>query len=562
MCMAASTVTHLAGEFDSFVRARTAALLRAAYFLTGDQHLAEDLVQSALARTHRAWSNLHATGAADAYTRKTMYHLQVSWWRRRRVAETLTEDVPTRATTGTDLADSTALQVTLRSVLLRLPPRQRAVLVLRFFDDLTEAQTAEVLGINIGTVKSQTAKALAKLRVLAPELKEFYGGAVGEVRQVDLRDRALASSRRLANRRSAAVSAATAVAAAVAVVLSLFGPWRGRSTPPAEPTPSPSRSAVSAPGPSATPVRKYLDDSLPDLGPFRSVTIEVPPWAGARGALCPSGQVRLDADGTAAGGSLPVWVDSYTEADVDGDGDGDLVAILRCGEGPESPGTEVIAFRRVNGRPVTMGRIVGTRDGFGGIHQVAWTDVGVEVELSEHYADGGKQTVPFQTRTYRFDGTKVRQVAGPTTFETKPRYANLRVDATDLTLRRTADGSYSGHLTVTVANRGDADVRDLELHLRLRGDWLKLAGPGWAMCTREDFAAPTSVHVRCLGPGVPAGAKEVFEFDFVADVLPSDLNPTPDPAWQVPYSVEAEQWLPNTFEQSEQPTVPFAVVVA
>ncbi len=558
--MAASTVTHPAGEFDSFVRARTAALLRAAYFLTGDQHLAEDLVQSALARTHRAWSNLHATGAADAYTRKTMYHLQVSWWRRRRVAETLTEDLPTRATTGTDLADTTALQVTLRAVLLRLPPRQRAVLVLRFFDDLTEAQTAEVLGVNIGTVKSQTAKALAKLRVLAPELKEFYGGAVGEVRPVDLRDRALASSRQLARRRSAAVSAAAAVAAAVAVVLTLFGPWRGQTVLPAEPTPSPSRSAASGPAP--TPVRKYLADGPPDLGPFRNVTIGVPAWAGARGALCPSGQVRLDAAGSAAGGSLPVWVDSFTETDVDGDGDGDLVAILRCGEGPESPGSEVIAFRRVNGRPVTMGRIVGTRDGFGGIHQVASTGVGVEVELSEHYSDGGKQAVPFQTRTYRLDGTKVRQVAGPTRFEAQPRYANLRVDATDLTLRRTADGRHTGHLTVTVANRGDADVRDLELHLHLRGVWLEPAGPGWATCTREDITAPTSVHVRCLGPGVPAGAKEVFEFDFVADALPSDLNPTPDPAWDVPYSVEAAQWLPNTFEQSEQPTVPFAVVLA
>lgn len=76
-------------DFDEFVRARTPALLRSAYLLTGDQHLAEDLVQSALARTHRAWRRLRHTGNAEAYARRTMYHLQVSWWRRRRVAELL-----------------------------------------------------------------------------------------------------------------------------------------------------------------------------------------------------------------------------------------------------------------------------------------------------------------------------------------------------------------------------------------------------------------------------------------------------------------------------------------
>jgi RNA polymerase sigma factor (sigma-70 family) len=100
---------------------------------------------------------LHATGAADSYTRKTMYHLQVSWWRRRRVAEALTGDVPAHAPiAGGDEADSTALRITLRSMLLRLTARQRAVLVLRFFDDLTEAQAAAALGVTVGTVKSQT----------------------------------------------------------------------------------------------------------------------------------------------------------------------------------------------------------------------------------------------------------------------------------------------------------------------------------------------------------------------------------------------------------------------
>jgi RNA polymerase sigma-70 factor (sigma-E family) len=163
-------VDALASDFDAFVRARTPALLRSAYLLTGDQHLAEDLVQSALGLTHRAWRNLHATGNAEAYTRKTMYHLQVSRWRRRRVAESFAGEVPDRPGPQSDHAEHTVLRLSLRTALSRLTPKQRAVVVLRFFDDLTEAQAAETLGVSVGTIKSQTAKALERLRVLAPEL--------------------------------------------------------------------------------------------------------------------------------------------------------------------------------------------------------------------------------------------------------------------------------------------------------------------------------------------------------------------------------------------------------
>jgi RNA polymerase sigma-70 factor (sigma-E family) len=162
----------LADEFDTYVRSRTPALLRSAYLLTGDQQLAEDLVQSALIRTHRAWRRLHNTNP-DAYTRKVMYNLQVSWWRRRRVPESLGGDVPEprpAARTGTDLAAAVVSRLSLRAALGRLTARQRAVLVLRFFDDLTEREAAELLGVSVGTVKSQTAKALARLRVVAPEL--------------------------------------------------------------------------------------------------------------------------------------------------------------------------------------------------------------------------------------------------------------------------------------------------------------------------------------------------------------------------------------------------------
>lgn len=158
-------------DFDSFVRARTHALLRSAYLLTGDQYLAEDLVQSALARTHQAWRRLADTGNAESYTRRTMYHLQVSWWRKRRVAEVLPGDMPERA--GNDHASKISVRLTLRAALLRLSAKQRAVLVLRFFEDHTESEAADLLGVSIGTVKSSTARALARLRVIAPELAEF-----------------------------------------------------------------------------------------------------------------------------------------------------------------------------------------------------------------------------------------------------------------------------------------------------------------------------------------------------------------------------------------------------
>jgi RNA polymerase sigma-70 factor (sigma-E family) len=165
-------------EYDEFVRARTPALLRLGYLLTGDQHLAEDLVQSALARTHRAWGRLHQTGNAEAYTRKTIYHLQVSWWRRPRVAESISGTVPERVDPA-DQSDRVATRETLRRALLRLTPSQRAVLVLRYFEDRSESETADVLGVSVGTVKSQTSRALERIRAVAPELADLYhlGGA-------------------------------------------------------------------------------------------------------------------------------------------------------------------------------------------------------------------------------------------------------------------------------------------------------------------------------------------------------------------------------------------------
>jgi RNA polymerase sigma-70 factor (sigma-E family) len=161
-------------EFTSFARDRTQALLRSAYLLTGDQQLAEDLVQASLARTYAAWRRLDDPANVEAYTRKVMYRLQISSWRRRKLREWVTADLPEPRREGTDPTDAADVRIVLRAALLKLPPRQRAVLVLRFFEDQTEAEAADLLDITVGTVKSQAAKGLARLRAIAPELADPY----------------------------------------------------------------------------------------------------------------------------------------------------------------------------------------------------------------------------------------------------------------------------------------------------------------------------------------------------------------------------------------------------
>lgn len=155
--------------FHEFVVHRSPALSRTAYLLTGDHQLAEDLLQSALARTYRHWRRIR-DGDPEAYVRRVMYHQQVSWWRRRRFTERLEAD-PAPAQAGhPDPSDAAALRVTLAAALRQLIPRQRAVLVLRFYEDLTEAQVAAVLGCSVGTVKRHGHDALVRLRAVAPEL--------------------------------------------------------------------------------------------------------------------------------------------------------------------------------------------------------------------------------------------------------------------------------------------------------------------------------------------------------------------------------------------------------
>lgn len=158
-----------AESFDAFVIARTGRLLRTAYLLTQDHALAEDLVQTALAKAWFSWHRIEG-GDPEPYVRKVIVNTYSSWWRRKWNGEEPTDELPEGETLGSSLEERADVWQALQG----LPRRQRAVIVLRFYEDLTEAETARLLGCTTGTVKSQTSKALAKLR-LDPSLLNSDG---------------------------------------------------------------------------------------------------------------------------------------------------------------------------------------------------------------------------------------------------------------------------------------------------------------------------------------------------------------------------------------------------
>ena len=150
-------------DFRSYVAARSPALMRTAYALTGNRADAEDLLQTALAKTYLSWTRIREREAVDGYVRRVMVNTQTSWWRRRRVDERPTGELPEQPTGRDQTADSD-LHDALWSALAGLPKRQRAMVVLRYYEDLSEAETAAVMGVSVGTVKSATSRALARLR--------------------------------------------------------------------------------------------------------------------------------------------------------------------------------------------------------------------------------------------------------------------------------------------------------------------------------------------------------------------------------------------------------------
>lgn len=151
--------------FADFVVQWSPALLRVAFLLTGDRGLAEDLLQTALLKTSRRWSRIADQQAAYPYVRRVLVTTSASWRRRRRVGEVLTDRLPERSTGGEAVPGRAV------AALEALPSRMRAVIVLRYYEDLSEADTAAALGCSVGSVKSQASRGLARLRVeLAPDL--------------------------------------------------------------------------------------------------------------------------------------------------------------------------------------------------------------------------------------------------------------------------------------------------------------------------------------------------------------------------------------------------------
>ncbi|MEU8520378.1 SigE family RNA polymerase sigma factor [Streptomyces sp. NPDC048577] len=152
-------------SFSSYVRARGPVLLRTARSLTANASDAEDLLQTALAKTFVAWERIEDHRALDGYVRRALLNTRTSQWRKRKVDEFVCEELPEPAgRPQADPAEQQVLHDAMWSAVMKLPDRQRAMVVLRYYEDLSEAQTAEILGVSIGTVKSAVSRALRKLR--------------------------------------------------------------------------------------------------------------------------------------------------------------------------------------------------------------------------------------------------------------------------------------------------------------------------------------------------------------------------------------------------------------
>ncbi|WP_106396655.1 SigE family RNA polymerase sigma factor [Actinocorallia populi] len=155
-------------DFVDFVRRRGDRHLHTAVLLTGDWQAAQDLTQAALTELYRVWERLDTGTEPDAYLRRIMVNTRRSWWRARWRRETPLAEIPDRGSAD-DAADRHAVAEVVRQALRSLPPRQRTALVLRYFEDLSEAQTAELMRISVGSVKTHAHRGLAALRASLPK---------------------------------------------------------------------------------------------------------------------------------------------------------------------------------------------------------------------------------------------------------------------------------------------------------------------------------------------------------------------------------------------------------
>jgi RNA polymerase sigma-70 factor (sigma-E family) len=170
-----------AADFATFAASCQHRMLRVAYLICGDRHLAEDLLQDALVKLALRWSKV-ADGNPEAFLRTVVYRDAVSYWRSRRREVVTDTPAGAPADTVTGGADRVEDRLLFAAALAKLTRKQRAVLVLRFYEDMSETRTAEILGVRVGTVKSQTSVALARLRALAPELASAFATTTVEGR--------------------------------------------------------------------------------------------------------------------------------------------------------------------------------------------------------------------------------------------------------------------------------------------------------------------------------------------------------------------------------------------
>lgn len=173
---------ELEERFTAFVRSRGAHHLRMATLLTGNREAAEDLVQASLLKLYQAWSRIDPSGEPDAYLRRIIVNTHTSWWRTRWRQETPVPEVPEPAA-GEDAAEQHAVGALVRQALARLPRQQRAVLVLRYWEDLPEAEVASLLGCSTGAVKTHAHRGLRALRESLGGLDFFaVNGMSGQAR--------------------------------------------------------------------------------------------------------------------------------------------------------------------------------------------------------------------------------------------------------------------------------------------------------------------------------------------------------------------------------------------
>ncbi|TMR00818.1 SigE family RNA polymerase sigma factor [Actinomadura soli] len=158
-------------EFREYVAERGTVLLRAATQLTSDRAEAEDLLQAALAKTYLAWDRIEDPAAVDGYVRRAMVNTQISWWRRRKLDVYPTDQLPDRPVD--DHTGRSEMRDALGRALRHLPERQRLAVMLRYYEDMSEREIAEALGVSVGTVKSTVSRGMSKLRDLMAEPSSF-----------------------------------------------------------------------------------------------------------------------------------------------------------------------------------------------------------------------------------------------------------------------------------------------------------------------------------------------------------------------------------------------------